>query len=416
MELYKSFVTEDVVEKFSDLEVFLKEVQLTNELTSLEGTKIAEHRLLRQQMVGTAIELYGEKNVLFLSLFKGFLMMQDLEDLQLVAKRTGTIIPKSKKRGSKSRKGYIARKLMSRWFTRGVQIAFEVVLDGYKKSYQTFREGFTDWTPEKAAERIFSYHEEYLEYLSPICEDREKLVKALQRVDLYNIARCVGDGDGADYILTQFTDLEMYLYEKNFLESLSYYLFAEEKRRLTSIEAENKELKHSLQNTIREADIQLDDALRMLDEKDQTIQDLIIEVETLRKRIESYKKLLNKGTLECELFEGQRVLVLGHPTQRDMYEEEVTLRGGIFEFVPAVADEVGFERMEGAVNRANIVLYISTYTSHAVALFIRKRTDKENFFALNCTGRDSFVSEIRRVFGHKLETPVQEEKVDGAVS
>lgn len=409
MRLYKEFATEEILDRFSDLDSFLKEANFLSDGFSMEELKQPETRLRMKQLVGTAIELYGEKNILALSMLKGWLTSQDTGDLLSFASRTGTKIPRQQK-GSKNKRVYIIRKILNRWFSRGVQSGYELVLEGYRRGYQKFRSEFEEWTPEKADFKVFNYTDKYLEFFQPLCEDKDRLLQALRRTDLYFVARAVGDDEGADYVLTLFEDLEFIIYEKYMLDALAFYLLAEEKRRQTDLEVQNAELRNTLSSSMWAANLQLDEALKMLQEKDKEIQQLLVECEELKQRIQTYKKLLNRGTLESEMFEGKRVLVLGHPVQRDMYEEEITVRGGTFEFIPAVADQAGFNELEGAVNRADIILYIRTYSSHSVLYFIRSRTSKDNVHVLNCYGRDSFVSELRRIFGGMLSTYTAEKE------
>lgn len=235
--------------------------------------------------------------------------------------------------------------------------------------------------------------------------------KSVNKVSLYHA--CLMSGNVKDQFVLQatFTDLDWAVYESDvlqgyyfvrgskeykegsgsgisFMEALRQAKEYEEKYEYEKIVAED--LNEKLEQVNISADEQLTEALLRIE----ALENENLQLWTAINEQDLLLREVNQQNVIRPWLNGKRVLVIGHPVQEDMYEDEIMKRGGYFAFFPAVDDGINIHLLSAAIKRADVIYYITTYTSHKVDKFIKANVSGGQISYLTCKGRSSFTREL----------------------
>jgi hypothetical protein len=235
--------------------------------------------------------------------------------------------------------------------------------------------------------------------------------QAVNKVSLYHACLMIGNVKDQLSLQSTFSDLDWALYESDILQGYYFVRGSKEYKEgsgsgISFMEALRQAKEYEEKYEIEK--IVADDLHEKLERVNQTaeqqLSEALLQIEALENEnhllwttIQEQDELLREISQQNAVrpwLNGIRVLVIGHPVQENMYEEEITMRGGHFAFFPAVDDGINIHLLNGAIKRADIIYYITTYTSHKVDKYLRANVIANQLIYLSCKGRSSFTREL----------------------
>jgi hypothetical protein len=400
MNRYSQYATEELLRTFEDAGAYLN---ATNGIFKAILAGSTDEGIIDQKraLLGTGLELFGEKNIIRILHLKDWFVMCDMPRLLKISNITKLGLPKHLfKKGAEKK---VIDHLIKRAFIPSLQRFSETILERYKKDFREFTENKDRVEGREYILRNWkhpTFGKAYVQTLSDLGSERE-VQDSLCFANYYlHQVWCTDDEELSQNTQEMFSETDWACYEILMFEALYFFLMAECKRRERDVDHQNQKLQGIIVESEIVASKQLDDVVEILSEKDKAIEDLQLLVGNLEQRVRQYEKMLSRTmSLPSERLENVRVLVVGHPVQKEMYEEEITVRGGIFEFVPSTTQEVSLTEIKSAVCRADLVLYLTTYTSHKVQESIKTCIQHNRLKYITCNGRTTFLRELERVMG-----------------
>jgi hypothetical protein len=373
-----------------------------------------EKRSQRRLLAAYALHEVGEEMPLFCSCLTAFLLgMDDTSFLLEILKGAGIVIhtKQMKKMGWKQQ---LIEKLLFRIHKPYV---YSFLMDLVKESSARLHErivrnfgsvqGFIDQLGDESKMEFY----QWLKEKGNDTPNNRTWGRALNKVSLYHACLMIGNVPDQLTLQASFDNLDWAVYESDVLQG-SYFVkgskeykegsssglsFMEALRQAKEYEEKyefekivTEDLHEKLEQINQTAEQQLSEALLRID-------DLENEIHMLWTTIHEQDELLRETSQRNAMrpwLNGKRVLVIGHPVQEEMYEEEIVKRGGHFAFFPAVDDGINIHLLSGAIKRADVIYYITTYTSHKVDKYLRANVSANQLTYLTCKGRSSFTREL----------------------
>ncbi|MNY85594.1 hypothetical protein D3C78_17810 [compost metagenome] len=327
-----------------------------------------------------------------------WLSMIPLQYLISIFNRTGLIMPPKLKKGGKS--AYLFRILTKIDKPKVWKVIKSAILAVVHGAYPNLF-AKEEVSPQEWFELVQSTLQK------DIKDNHNKSIRIMHMA--YTISVTYGKEEFTQIVLENFAEEHWQVLEKYIVSSYRLLYFVQEangtKDMKTILLERNKLAKDAKKATeqVKALNTQLETLSKSSEEQ---LTEAITEIEHLREReqelldmialrdvqIVQLKEKIGEATLKP--LDGLRVVVFGMLKRKTNYQEVVERLGGEYRFLPANSSACPFSKIAGATSWADIVIFLSSYSSHSVSAAIHSSTDSSKVFSLNASGIITFETQI----------------------